>query len=84
MLPPLQNQEPDDAGNRDRHAGTDATGNSRTPLPHGRVPTRISAWRSFPRRRPRRMRKREDRAESMIYKEFFRQNPLRGTAGDYI
>jgi hypothetical protein len=30
------------------------------------------------------MRKREDRAESMIYKEFFRQNPLRGTAGDYI
>jgi hypothetical protein len=84
MLPPLQDQEPDAAGNRDRHAGTDATGNSRTTLPHGPVPTRLSAWRSFPRRRPRRIFKREDLADSMIYKDYFRQNPLRGTAGTYI
>jgi hypothetical protein len=51
MSPPLPKTEPADAGNRDRHAGTDATGNSRTPIPEGRVPTRFSAWRSFPRKR---------------------------------
>ena len=84
MLPPLPNQEPDAAGNRDRHAGTDATGNSMDVPPHRHVPTRISAWRSFPRRRPRRIRPREDERESLIYKDYFRQNPLRGAAGHWL
>ena len=46
-LPP----EPDDLGNRDRHAGTDATGNIPDVLSPEPVPTRLPAWRSIPRRR---------------------------------
>jgi hypothetical protein len=51
MLPPTLPHEPDAAGNHDRHAGTDATGNSTDVLSPEPVPTRISAWRSFPRKR---------------------------------
>jgi hypothetical protein len=51
MLSPTFPQEPDAAGNRDRHAGTDATGKSMDVLSPEPVPTRFSAWRSFPRKR---------------------------------
>ena len=84
MLPSTLPHEHDAAGNRDRHAGTDATGNSPDGLSPQPVPTRISAWRSFPRRRPRRIRPREDERESLIYKDYFRQNPLRGAAGHWL
>jgi hypothetical protein len=60
MLPSILPNEHDDAGNRDRHAGTDATGNSMdVPSPEP-VPTRIPAWRSFPRKRRYRNRPLDD------------------------
>jgi hypothetical protein len=46
----------DAAGNRDRHAGIDATGNSMDVLSPEHVPTRSLAWRSFPRKRRYRSR----------------------------
>jgi len=51
MHPTTLPTEPGAAGNRDRHAGTDATGNSTdVPSPEP-VPKRVPAWRSFPRKR---------------------------------
>jgi hypothetical protein len=76
MLPLLTNSEPDDAGNRDRHAGTDATGNSRTFFPHGHVPTRFSAWRSFPRKRRYRNRAIDSGGESIERPVFFGRRNL--------
>ncbi len=84
MPPSTLPTEPDAAGNRDRHAGSDATGNSPDVSSPQNVPTRSFAWRSFPRRRPRRKRSRDDARDSLIYKDYFRQNPLRGTAGNYL
>ena len=60
MLNPTLPQEPDAAGNRDRHAGTDATGKSMDVPSHEPVPTRIPAWRSFPRKRRYRNRSLDD------------------------
>jgi hypothetical protein len=51
MPTPTLPNEPDAAGNHDRHAGTDATGKSMDVLSPEHVPTRIPAWRSFPRKR---------------------------------
>ena len=60
MLPPTLPPEPCAAGNRDRHAGTDATGISMDVLSPEHVPTRIPAWRSFPRKRRYRNRSIDD------------------------
>ena len=70
MLPSTLPQEHDAAGNRDRHAGTDATGNSPDVLSPEPVPTRIPAWRSFPRKRRYRNRP-LDEGHAGIERPFF-------------
>jgi hypothetical protein len=60
------------AGNRDRHAGTDATGNSPDVLSPEPVPTRIPAWRSFPRKRRYRNRSLDGNAAAIERPVFHR------------
>jgi hypothetical protein len=84
MPAPLPTSEPSDDGNRDRHAGTDATGNPRTSLLPENVPTRDPARRSAFHRIPRKRRVVEGGREPVIYKQFLYANPLRSPFADFI
>jgi hypothetical protein len=72
MLTPTFPNERDDAGNRDRHAGTDATGNNPDVSSPEPVPTRIPAWRSFLRKHRYRNRVLEDSSSEINRPVFHR------------